>query len=319
MMRDPIEYFLSAEITLSDKLLEVLYLIIGLICIYTAIANLRDKGNQKRYGTFVFWCTLGLMFVLGPWIPSLYTGILMCVMVAVPILHRVSRGTQPDPSEEEAEKNYHKIGMKVFIPALSIGVFALAAALFTSISPLVGMGVGVFAAVIILMIYSRDNKPKVFLQDCRRMMDIVGPLSMLPTLLAALGSVFTAAGVGDVIAQMVSNVIPSGNLVVGIIVYAVGMAIFTMIMGNAFAAITVMTVGIGAPFVLSLGADPVVVGSLALTCGYCGTLCTPMAANFNMVPVAVLEMKDKNGVIKKQVLIGVIMLILQIIYMIVMC
>ena len=309
MMRDPIEYFLSAEITLSDKLLEVLYLIIGLICIYTAIANLRDKGNQKRYGTFVFWCTLGLMFVLGPWIPSLYTGILMCVMVAVPILHRVSRGTQPDPSEEEAEKNYRKIGMKVFIPALSIGVFALAAALFTSISPLVGMGVGVFAAVIILMIYSRDNKPKVFLQDCRRMMDIVGPLSMLPTLLAALGSVFTAAGVGDVIAQMVSNVIPSGNLVVGIIVYAVGMAIFTMIMGNAFAAITVMTVGIGAPFVLSLG----------LTCGYCGTLCTPMAANFNMVPVAVLEMKDKNGVIKKQVLIGIIMLILQIIYMIVMC
>lgn len=319
MMRDPIEYFLSAEITLSDKLLEVLYLIIGLICIYTAIANLRDKGNQKRYGTFVFWCTLGLMFVLGPWIPSLYTGILMCVMVAVPILHRVSRGTQPDPSEEEAEKNYRKIGMKVFIPALSIGVFALAAALFTSISPLVGMGVGVFAAVIILMIYSRDNKPKVFLQDCRRMMDIVGPLSMLPTLLAALGSVFTAAGVGDVIAQMVSNVIPSGNLVVGIIVYAVGMAIFTMIMGNAFAAITVMTVGIGAPFVLSLGADPVVVGSLALTCGYCGTLCTPMAANFNMVPVAVLEMKDKNGVIKKQVLIGIIMLILQIVYMIVMC
>ncbi len=319
MMRDPIEYFLSAEITLSDKLLEVLYLIIGLICIYTAIANLRDKGNQKRYGTFVFWCTLGLMFVLGPWIPSLYTGILMCVMVTVPILHRVSRGTQPDPSEEEAEKNYRKIGMKVFIPALSIGVFALAAALFTSISPLVGMGVGVFAAVIILMIYSRDNKPKVFLQDCRRMMDIVGPLSMLPTLLAALGSVFTAAGVGDVIAQMVSNVIPSGNLVVGIIVYAVGMAIFTMIMGNAFAAITVMTVGIGAPFVLSLGADPVVVGSLALTCGYCGTLCTPMAANFNMVPVAVLEMKDKNGVIKKQVLIGVIMLILQIIYMIIMC
>ena len=44
-----------------------------------------------------------------------------------------------------------------------------------------------------------------------------------------------------------------------------------------------------------------------------------MAANFNMVPVAVLEMKDKNGVIKKQVLIGIIMLILQIIYMIVMC
>ena len=57
MMRDPIEYFLSAEITLSDKLLEVLYLIIGLICIYTAIANLRAvdpvfiyRHPDVRYG-----------------------------------------------------------------------------------------------------------------------------------------------------------------------------------------------------------------------------------------------------------------------------
>ena len=91
-----------------------------------------------------------------------------------------------------------------------------------------------------------------------------------------------------------------------------------MIMGNAFAAITVMTVGIGVPFVLQYGADPVVIGSLALTCGYCGTLCTPMAVNFNMVPVAILEMKDKNGVIKKQVLVAVIMLVVQIVMMIMM-
>lgn len=318
-MRDPIEYFMSAEVTLSDKLLEVLYLVIGLLCIYTAFVNLKDKKNDKNIGTFIFWLMLGLMFVLGPWIPSLYTGILMVIMVLGPIFKQVKRGSEPEPTVEETQRNYRKVGMKVFVPALCIGVFALGFALFTSISPLVGMGVGVFVAVLTLMVYSRENKPRIFLHDCRRMLDIVGPLSMLPTLLAALGSVFTSAGVGDVIAQLVSNIIPSGNIVVGIIVYAVGMAIFTMIMGNAFAAITVMTVGIGAPFVLSLGADPVVVGSLALTCGYCGTLCTPMAANFNMVPVAVLEMKDSNGVIKKQVLIGVIMLVLQIIYMIVMC
>lgn len=318
-MRDPIEYFMSAEVTLSDKLLEVLYLVIGLLCIYTAFVNLKDKKNDKNIGTFIFWLMLGLMFVLGPWIPPLYTGILMVIMVLGPIFKQVKRGSEPEPTVEETQRNYRKVGMKVFVPALCIGVFALGFALFTSISPLVGMGVGVFVAVLILMGYSRENKPRIFLHDCRRMLDIVGPLSMLPTLLAALGSVFTSAGVGDVIAQLVSNIIPSGNIVVGIIVYAVGMAIFTMIMGNAFAAITVMTVGIGAPFVLSLGADPVVVGSLALTCGYCGTLCTPMAANFNMVPVAVLEMKDSNGVIKKQVLIGVIMLVLQIIYMIVMC
>lgn len=34
--------------------------------------------------------------------------------------------------------------------------------------------------------------------------------------------------------------------------------------------------------------------------GFCGTLMTPMAANFNIVPAALLELKDKNGVIKAQ-------------------
>lgn len=72
-MRDPIEYFMSVEVTLSDKLLEVLYLVIGLLCIYTAFVNLKDKKNDKNIGTFIFWLMLGLMFVLGPWIPPLYT------------------------------------------------------------------------------------------------------------------------------------------------------------------------------------------------------------------------------------------------------
>ena len=258
------------------------------------------------------------MFVLGKWLPSLADGILLIILVLPPILKKVSPGNEPEPTLEEMEQNNKKIGTKVFVPAVCIGLFALLAAFFTKISPLVGMSVGVFVAIIILRVYSKDNTPSIFLKDCRRMMDVVGPLSMLPMLLAALGAVFTAAGVGDVISSLVSNIIPAGNVTIGIIVYAIGMAVFTMIMGNAFAAITVMTVGIGAPFVLKYGADPVVIGSLALTCGYCGTLCTPMAANFNMVPVAILEMKDKNGVIKKQVLVAVIMLVVQIVMMIMM-
>ena len=141
---------------------------------------------------------------------------------------------------------------------------------------------------------------------------------MLPMLLASLGAIFTAAGVGEVIAKMVGKVIPEGNVNVGIIIFAIGMVLFTMIMGNAFAAITVMTVGIGAPFVLAHGADPVVIGMLALTCGYCGTLCTPMAANFNIVPVAMLDMKDRMGVIKNQVVLAGIFLVFQIVYMIIM-
>lgn len=172
-------------------------------------------------------------------------------------------------------------------------------------------------AAVILYAFSRDNKPTVFLNDSERLLSSMGALCMLPMLLASLGAIFTAAGVGDVIAELVGGIIPKGNVTVGIIVFGVGMMLFTMIMGNAFAAITVMTVGIGAPFVLAYGADPAVIGILALTCGYCGTLCTPMAANFNIVPVAMLDMKDRMGVIKKQVLPALVMIVVQIVYMLI--
>jgi len=162
----------------------------------------------------------------------------------------------------------------------------------------------------------KQNTMKVYLEDTRRMLDIVGKLIVLLTLLAILGSVFIATGIGTVISDIVGAIIPQGNMVVGIVVYCVGMALFTVIMGNAFAAITVMTVGIGVPFAMPLGADPVIVGSLALTCGYCGTLMTPMAANFNIVPVAILEMDDEYGIIKKQIVPALIMLAFQIVLMI---
>lgn len=209
-----------------------------------------------------------------------------------------------------------KLGMKIFIPALSIGVFAIIFALFTKLGALVGVGVGVLVAIMILMLYSKNNKPTTFLDDAADMLGTVGPLSMLPMLLASLGAVFTSAGVGTVISSAVGTIVPQGNVTVGIIIYAFGMMLFTIIMGNAFAAITVMTVGIGAPFVLAYGANPALIGMLALTCGYCGTLLTPMAANFNIVPVAMLEMKDKYGVIKNQWFIALFMFVFQVIYMI---
>lgn len=312
-----IEYFTSADVTLSNKLLEVMYILMGLVSIYTGIKNAGDKTNEKRYGSAFFWIVLGLLFVFGKWIPSLWVGVLLFVMCVPAVIKQVGRGKEGAPTQEEMDDNFANIGMKIFIPALSIGVFALLFALFTNISSLVGMTFGVLVGGVLLLIYNKKNSPAVFLNDCRRMLDVVGPLSMLPTLLAGLGAVFTAAGVGDVISSLVSGIIPAGNAVVGVIVYAIGMALFTMIMGNAFAAITVMTVGIGAPFVLQLGGDPTIIGMLALTCGYCGTLMTPMAANFNIVPVAILDMKDNYGVIKKQIPIAIFMLVVQIVYMIV--
>lgn len=309
--------FLQVPAEFNAVGLSVVWIIVGMIAIYAGIKNLLDKENPSRIGTAIFWCSFGIVCAFGDWLPAKVSGILVIVMCMPPIFKRVKVGKVNAPEKAHTEKQYKKIGMKIFLPALTVAVFSLIFALFTNISSMIGITIGTFVAVIILMAYSpKENKPQVFMQDSERFLSLMGPLCMLPQLLGCLGGIFTQAGVGEVIANIVENVVPKGNINVGIIVFAIGMALFTMIMGNAFAAITVMTVGIGGPFVLSYGADPVIIGMLALTCGYCGTLCTPMAANFNIVPVAILNMKDRWGVIKNQVLVAVIMLTVQICYMI---
>ena len=312
-------FFTSADVTLANKVMEVIYIIIGLLCIYCGVKNLKDKENPEPVGTFIFWAVLGVVLALGRWLPSLVSGILVVVMCIPAILKKVKKGKVSAATKQETEIAYEKIGMKIFAPTLSIGVMAVICAitgLGIGLSALNGVAIGVLVAIILLMIMNRENKPSTFLNDSERMLSTVGPLSMLPMLLACLGTIFTKAGVGDVISDIVSHIVPEGNVNAGIVVYAIGMMLFTMIMGNAYAAITVMTVGIGYPFVLAHGANPVVIGMLALTCGFCGTLCTPMAANFNTVPVALLDMKKPMGVIKNQVPIAIIMLVVQIVMMI---
>ncbi len=299
--------------------LNVVWIIIGLITIYAGIKNLLDKENPSRVGTAVFWCSFGVVCGFGTWLPAKVSGALVLIMCLPPIFKKVKIGKVDNPTKEHTEQQFKKIGMKIFIPAFSVAVCSLFFALFSNMSSMIAITIGVIVAMILLIAYdSKQNKPVVFLNDSERFLGITGPLSMLPQLLGCLGGVFTAAGVGDVIAQLVEKVVPKGNVNVGIIIYAIGMVLFTMIMGNAFAAITVMTVGIGAPFVLAYGANPVVIGMIALTCGYCGTLLTPMAANFNILPVAILNMKDRWGVIKNQVLVALVMLVFQICYMIVL-
>jgi uncharacterized membrane protein len=168
----------------------------------------------------------------------------------------------------------------------------------------------VLSLVLAMLIFKAS--PKLTLKESDRMVQQVGTVGILPQLLAALGVLFTTAGVGDVIADMISGFVPEGNRFVGVIAYVLGMVIFTMIMGNGFAAFTVITAGIGVPFVIAQGADPVIAGALAMTAGFCGTLMTPMAANFNALPAALLEMKNPNGVIKAQTPIALVLIVVHI-------
>src|SRR5699024_5066713 len=138
------------------------------------------------------------------------------VMTLSAIFGKVKIGKSEAPSEKSVDQRYNAIGMKIFAPAVSIGVFAILFAIFLrDLGAIVGIGAGIIVSVILLMAFSKENTPKVFLQDSERLLSTVGPLSMLPMLLASLGAVFTAAGVGEVISEIVGNVIPKGNVNVG--------------------------------------------------------------------------------------------------------
>ena len=173
------------------------------------------------------------------------------------------------------------------------------------------------AVVALVMAFALTRiMPVQAFQEGRRLLDAVGWAIILSQFLAALGFLFAKAGVGQVVADMVSTVVPVDIRFATVVAYCVGMALFTMIMGNAFAAFAVITTGIGIPLVIKMhGADPAIAGVIAMLSGYCGTLLTPMAANFNVVPAALLEMQDKNGVIRAQLMTAVPMLIINILLM----
>ena len=180
---------------------------------------------------------------------------------------------------------------------------------------LLGLGIVSVLGCILALMLVKDS-PARSCNEGRRLLDAVGWAAILSQFLAALGFLFNKAGVGKVIADIVASVVPSENLFACIVAYCVGMALFTMIMGNAFAAFAVISTGIGIPLVIKLhGADPAIAGVIAMLSGYCGTLLTPMAANFNVVPAALLEMSDKNGVIKAQIATAIPLLAINILLM----
>ena len=299
---------------LSNTLLQIFYIMIGLYMGLTMVFTIKDKNHKTRIGTALFWGILSAVFMFGDYIPSQIVGALVIVIAVLSATKQINIGTLKQLDETFATKKSEKLGLKIFIPSLSIAIIAMLIASFTDFSGTVAIGISSTLTLVLTFVITKA-KPKEFLEDSNRMYQSMGSFVILPQLLASLGVLFTAAGVGDKISAIISGVIPTGNVLVGVIAYCVGMAVFTAIMGNAFAAFSVITVGVGLPFVFAQGGDPVVCSVLALTAGYCGTLLTPMAANFNILPAALLELKDKNAVIKAQAPIAIILLVTHIFLM----
>ncbi len=300
---------------MKDILLEIMYILAGLVALAAAYNSLRDQEHPHPRATAIFWGIFGFIFIAGKYIPGYINGLLILVLGVVAAMKRVTSGSMKTAEQAFREKSSEKLGNKVFIPALTIGVVAFLVAQFIkSLGSLVGLGLGAFTATVIAMVMTRA-KSKDLQYEGSRLLLSVGAAAILPQLLTALGALFNQAGVGEIISTGIGSIIPAGNILAGVIAYCLGMAIFTVIMGNAFAAFAVITTGIGMPFVFAQGADPTVAGILALTAGYCGTLMTPMAANFNIVPAAILNTRNKYRVIIAQTPLALVLLLTHIFLM----
>jgi uncharacterized membrane protein len=294
--------------------LQWLYVLAGAMFAAFALLSVLDSANPKRLGNAVFWGLMALSLLGGDMVGDFGNGLLVLGLAGLAGFGFIGRSQPPTTDDEERQGWSDRLGNRLFLPALIIPATALIGTLaynYTSLGSFgwieakretyVFLGLGVLLALATLFAWLRPPVAAP-LQEGRRLIDAIGWAVVLPQMLASLGVLFAAAGVGDAIGSLTRMVIPEGSIFLTVAVFGLGMAIFTMVMGNAFAAFPVMAAAIGVPLLIQgYGGDPAVVGAIGMLAGFCGTLMTPMAANFNLVPAALLELKDQYGVIRVQI------------------
>ncbi|NUS39694.1 MAG: DUF979 domain-containing protein [Lysobacter sp.] len=308
------------------------YWLLAAFLLYSAWRNLRER----RWAQAGFWCVLALLFAGGDHVlaarkagdplPAQLAGAgVIALAVLALCLRRVHVEEAPVQARiASATRLGHRLfGPALLIPLLTVVVVLIGPKLSIVGRPLLGEGsatlIGLALASVVAAIASlRATRAPLHAAPAegRRLLDTMGWAALLPLVLATLGGVFAASGVGEAVASLVSAVIPVDSRLACVLAYGLGMVLFTVIMGNAFAAFPVLTAGIGLPLLIHRhGADPAVLGAFGMLTGYCGTLLTPMAANFNLVPAALLELDDPNAVIRAQVATALPLLLVNLVLM----
>jgi uncharacterized membrane protein len=299
---------------------------VGAIFAAWAALSLFDRTNEKRLGNAVFWGLMALSLLAGHRLGDVANGLLVLGLSAIATFKLIGRGAA-STSAGEREAEGERRGNMLFLPVLVVLLTAVTGTLLYLYTPLydtkllqegretfVLLCLGVVLALALIFAWLR---PPLLapLDEGRRLIDAVGWAAVLPLMLASLGLVLGDTGVGRTIGSVVLNVIPEGTVFPAVLVFGLGMALLTILTGNAFAAFPVMATAIGIPLLIQgYGGDPAVVGAIGMLAGFCGTLMTPMAANFNLVPAALLELRDENAVIKAQIGTAVPLLAINILF-----
>lgn len=298
------------------------YFIAGIMFFVFSFYNLFNYEKDLRYRIFgfLFWLLYSFTFLLPKVLPSVVIGLIVIFLAILAGFNflQPSKVTENIHEQDFCKEQSNKYNNILFIPAILVPILTLIGTFVLPLIPifdknnatLVSLGLAAIISLAISFAVFKTNANRVF-KRASYTMDSISWAALLPQTLAALGAIFIAVGMGDKISFLIENYIQFDSKFLAVVSYTVSMALFTMIMGNAFAAFGVITAAIAYPIlVVKMGADPAVLGAVGMLSGFCGTLMTPMAANFNIIPVALLNINDKLGVIKAQFKSAIILLFL---------
>jgi len=290
-----------------------------LIAFFLFIAGLRSWRLQGPRNA-LFWLMLALLVGLADVLSDqvLGAGVLLVGLAALfnrPVLidpdaARAARHVQ----EEFAAESSLKLGSRLLWCVLALPIITLAATLLLrhafasgmlqfdlNYAPIYGLTLACLVLPLLLW-FGLGFRPNKSLAAGTDMAHQIGWAMFLPLLLAILGTVFAKAGVGTALAQWLPSFFDIDNRYACAAAYALGMALFTVMLGNAFVAFPVMTAAIAVPLVIARHqGDPAVVAAIGMLSGYCGTLLSPLAANFNLVPAVLMNLDSPHAVIRAQV------------------
>lgn len=307
------------------------YLVTGAMFLVFAVLTLGDREHPTRLRSALFWGLIAASMLFGTWLGDLGNGVLVLGLVVLAGVRKLGVGKPGTTTTEERQASAARRGNWLFVPALIVPLVAVGgtlAAKHTAFgawlisdvqTTLISLGLGCVIALIVGVAWLRPAPAAPF-QEGRRLVDSIGWAVLLPQMLASLGAVFLLSDVGGVVGELISSTVPLTTPLVAVIAYCVGMAAFTVIMGNAFAAFPVMTAAIGLPILIGqFDGNVAIVCAIGMLAGFCGTLMTPMAANFNVVPANLLELPDRdaplNGVIRAQIPTALPLLLVNIVLM----
>lgn len=291
--------------------LEPAYVLLALLFIAVAWACMK----QRRYFRGGFWLALAVLFAGSPLMAPLWIGIGVLVCSVLAYAAASERLPEPQAKEIEAQSAEHSLrwGAKLLIPAIALPALTVILTLglrylqeekllvFNAIdAPLYALTISAVVVLLAACLLLRAA-PHQSLNHGARTLNQIGWPVILPSMLAILGAIYAKSGVGTALTAHLDGVFPVGNPYACLLLFGFAMPLLTMLLGNAFAAFPVVMAAVGYPLVIQLHhGDPLPLAAIGMLCGYCGTLMTPLAANFNLVPAVLLELDNPNAVIWAQ-------------------